>query len=168
MKSIRVMLLAGAFATALPFMAQANVLYKSVDANGVVMFSDMPPPSGARIIEQREFNKPGDYSASNGHAASHGAPSYSQPEPVHGEPMLNSDAILARANAQLDEAERGLAEARRVRGPINGAVRLASTNGPTVDDHLIEEHKRNVKMARQRLLEILRDRRVALASTRQQ
>ena len=158
MRSPRFLLLALAL---LPCAAQANVLYKSVDANGVVMFSDMPPPAGARIIEQREISRPAEPSATNG--AVHALPYAGSPEPVLREPMLNSDAILASANAKLDEAERALAEARRVRGPINGAVRLASANASSVDDARIEEHKKNVRMARQRLMEVLRDRQQMLA-----
>lgn len=156
MRSLR---LALAFLAAVPFAAaNATVLYKSVDENGVVMFSDMPPPAGARILEERHI------------ISSSGTPSFASPEPASiepllNEPMLNSDAILARATASVDEAERALAEARRARGPILGPVRpiAQSAREPSIDDHRIEEQKRAVKVARQRLMEVLRDRRIALA-----
>ena len=35
--------------------AGANTLYKSIDANGTVTFSDLPPPPGSQLLEQRSL-----------------------------------------------------------------------------------------------------------------
>lgn len=155
MGSSRIAVLAFAL---LPALAPAGVLYKSVDPTGVITFSDMPPPAGARILEQREIPAaPGNYS----YAPTE--PSVSAPEPLPPEQWLDSDAVLAQANAQVDQAERALAMARRAAGPTLGAVRLGGGRLSREDEDRIEREKRNVRLARQRLLELLRDRRLALA-----
>lgn len=141
-------------AAAWPMAPAATVLYKSVDGNGVVMFSDTPPPEGARILEERHIvSRSGDFPPPPPAAAA---------DPALNEALLDSDAILASANAKLDEAERALAEARRAAGPILGPLRLAASRLTSEDEERIEKHKREVRMARQRLLEILRERRLAL------
>jgi len=130
--------------------AQASTLYKSVGPNGTIMFSDMPPGPDARIVEQREIRpSTGTWSASG---------------PPNGfdlaEQLIDSDAALARANAQLDQAERALAEARRVTFTPREGLKMISTARPTLaDEERIENCKRGVKIARQQLMELLRERR---------
>ena len=129
--------------------AQASMLYKSIGPNGTVMFSDIPPGPEARIVEQREIRPSTGWSASG---------------PANGfdlaEQLIDSDAVLARANAQLDQAERALAEARRVTFAPREGLKMISTARPTLaDEERIENCKRGVKVARQQLMELLRERR---------
>lgn len=142
------------FLAAWPGLVAGTTLYKSVDGNGVVMFSDVPPPASSRILEERQVTP----SSGATVVISNGSPSYAA-ESALPEPRLDSDAILAAANARLDEAERSLATARRSAGPTVGAVRLAASRLSRDDEQRIENEKRNVKMARARLLELMRERR---------
>lgn len=136
--------------------AGANVLYKSVDANGVVMFSDMPPPEGSRLLEERPLPSPHSVPAS----VQYGMP---MPGAVPAEQMLDFDAAIASANAKVDEAERALAQARRELSPATeGGVRLRPTRLASGDDQRLESYRNNVKVARRHLMELLRERRVAL------
>jgi hypothetical protein len=137
--------------------ATANVLYKSVDANGTVMFSDTPPPEGARILEERAIGAP--------------APSYSSlpgaGAPVNGLEeaygLIDSDAALAQANARVDMAERALAEARGGAMPRTEGLRLpqATQVSGIANSSQVEFCKRDVKLARQALLDLLRSRQLA-------
>lgn len=137
-------------------MAPAAVLYKSVDANGVVMFSDMPPSDGARVLEERPLP---------GGSPGTGAPAEDVQAPglIPAEQMLDYDAVIARANAQVDQAERALALARRAAGAANAAdLRLSPTRLARDDDARLETYRNNVKIARRQLMELLRERRLAL------
>lgn len=137
--------------------AGANVLYKSVDANGIVAFSDVPPPQGSRLLEERPL--PGAGSAP-GPSAQYGMP---MPGAVPAEQMLDFDAAIASANAKVDEAERALAQARRELSPATeGGVRLRPTRLASEDDQRLESYRNNVKVARRHLMELLRERRIAL------
>jgi hypothetical protein len=144
-----------ALAAFAPSFAHPDVLYKSVDANGVVMFSDMPQ-AGARIVEERHL--PGSSSG-----ASPGMPSSGLPSVVaNAEQMLAVDPEIAHANSEVDLAERALATARRELAPLYEGVRLRPSRLSMVDDARLEPHRKNLKIARQNLAEILRDRRLAL------
>lgn len=141
----------------LPAAAAANVLYKSVDANGVVMFSDTPPPGGSRLLEERPL------------PTMNSAPpvslQYAMPMPgaVPAEQMLDFDSAIASANAKVDEAESALARARRELSlTADSAVRLRPTRLASEDDQRLESYRNNVKIARRHLMELLRERRVAL------
>ena len=72
--------------------------------------------------------------------------------------LIDSDAVLARANAQVDQAERALAEARRVTLQPREGLRISSPRLSRQDEERIEYCKRGVKIARQQLMEILRER----------
>ena len=128
---------------------QAGMLYKSVGPNGTIMFSDVPPAGDARILEQRPISSGGGSGA-----------------PVHAgvdvaTQLIDSEAAVARANAQVDLAEHALALARRnVWAPGDG-LKLVSGRPSRVDEERVEFHKRNVLAARQSLMELLRDRMVA-------
>jgi len=140
----------------LPAAAAANVLYKSVDANGVVMFSDTPPPEGSRILEERplpSFN-----------AAPSATFEYEMPTPgvIPAEQMLDFDAAIASANAKVDEAERALAQARRELSLTDVGLRLRPTRLASEDDRRLDSYRNNVKIARRHLIELLRERQLAL------
>lgn len=150
--------LALAFGLALlPAAAAASVLYKSVDANSVVMFSDTPPPEGSRILEERPLP-----SIDSAPAAS---VEYGMPIPgvIPAEQLLDFDAVIASANAKVDEAERALAQARReLSSTTDGGLRLRPTRLASEDDRRLESYRNNVKIARRHLMELLRERRLAL------
>jgi hypothetical protein len=147
-------------ALALP--AGANVLYKSVDANGTVMFSDVPPPSGARVLETRVIAA-STYAAQDAGAFAHGAAAGMQPadlEQVYS--LMDSDRALAEANARVDQAERGLAMARNGAASRFEGLRLVSTARDSVaDSERIEFYKRDLKLARRALVDLIRERQRA-------
>ena len=138
----------------LPLAAQAGVLYKSVDASGTVTFSDMPPPTGTKVLDTRVIGSAG-YSAP--------APA---PAPIAAEPMsvLGDDPMLAQANARLDQAERELALARRELWSPRDGLRLVDRRMTMADDARVEFFKRNVAAARYALMELLRDKRRQLVA----
>ena len=140
----------------LPAAAGANVLYKSVDANGVVMFSDTPPPDGSRILEQRPLPSS---NAAPSPAVEYGAP---VPGVIPAEQMLDFDAAIASANAKVDEAERALAQARRDLSLTDVGLRLRPTRLANEDDRRLDSYRNNVKIARRHLIELLRERQLAL------
>lgn len=138
-----------ALATLAPSFAHPGTLYKSVDANGVTIFSDTPP-AGARIIEERVL------------PSSSGAPVSSAPSTgnvmVNAEQMLGIDPEVAHANANVDLAERELAAARRALCPLFEGARLRPTRLSLDDDARLETYRKNLKIARQQLAEVLRER----------
>jgi hypothetical protein len=146
-------------AAALP--SGANTLYKSVDANGTVMFSDVPPPAGARILEERAvMGSPAEVppaGAPYSHAPnSAGTASIEQ---VYG--LMDSDAALAEANARVDQAERALAMARNGTASRFEGLRLASTRSTSADSERIEFYKRDLRLARRALIDLIKERQVA-------
>lgn len=131
----------------------ASVLYKSIDANGTVTFSDSPPAEGSRLIEQRMFgtlpSEPG--------AATPNAPAAGLEEAFQ---MLDYDAALAHANQRVDLAERALAQARAGHattprpGMHNASISIA-------DHERVEFYMRDLRAARQALMDLLRSRQLA-------
>jgi uncharacterized protein DUF4124 len=144
-------LIAALLGTACALPAAADVLYKSVDANGTVMFSDTPPPDGARILEQRALPSTS--------PAPSTAPMGTGLEQAYG--LLDADAALARANTRVDLAEHALALARNDSAARTGASRLASVRPSRADEGRIEFYKRDLKIARNELIELLRSRQLA-------
>lgn len=141
----------------LPAAAAADVLYKSVDANGVVMFSDIRPPEGSRILEERPLPR---IDSAPAVPVEYGMP---MPGVIPAEQMLGFDAAIAGANAKVDEAERDLARARRELSLTNDVgVRLRPMRLASQDDQRLEPYRNNVKIARRHLVELLRERRLAL------
>ena len=143
-------------ALSLPSVA-ADVLYKSVDANGTVMFSDMPPPQGSRILEERAVGQ-------SSSPYSSGAPGTNAPASALEEAFaqLDYDAALAKANAAVDMAERALAQARGGGASRLEGLRLnVSTQAATANADHIEFCKRDLKIARQGLIDLLRSRQLA-------
>ena len=148
-----------------------DMLYKSVDANGIVSFSDVPPAGSARILEQRSLPKaePGTTYGPDSTATS--AASGSNGDPIIGtapEQWLASDPMVAQANQRLDAAERALAEARRARGsPLDG-MRMSNASLTREDASRIEQEKANVTKARRELLDLLRERKLPLKQAQAQ
>lgn len=143
-------------ATAIP--AGANTLYKSVDANGTVMFSDTPPPEGTRVLEERVINLPGSSYAFS--AAGTNTPVTGLEEAFT---LIDSDAALAQANARVDMAERALAQARGGPTPREGLrlpPRATEVSLVSNSEH-VEFCKRDLRMARQSLMDLLRSRQLA-------
>ena len=139
-----------------PALAPANVLYKSVDERGVVTFSDQPPPTGTRVLEERTLGANGT-SVSAPMAPGSNAIVPASPN----ESLLALDPMVAKANTALDEAERALALARRGTGSSLEVMKLRQTRLSPEDDRALEAQKRNVKLARQALFDLLKERRVA-------
>ena len=126
--------------------SNAGMLYKSVGANGTIIFSDVPPPSDARVLEQRRMPGSGSTSASPTRG---GMPIYEFPE---------FDADIARANAQLDLAEHALAVARQGLWSPRDGLRIAAARMTPGDEDRVEFYKKGVQVARQQLLDSLRER----------
>ena len=153
---IRLHLALAASLALLPAAAAANVLYKSVDANGVVMFSDTPPPDGSRLLEERPLPS---FNSAPAASVEYGTP---VPGVIPAEQMLDFDAAIASANAKVDEAERALARARRELALTDVGLRLRPTRLATEDDRRLDSYRNSVKIARRHLVELLRERQLAL------
>jgi len=146
---------AAAFATlaALAMPAGAAVLYKTVDAKGVVMFSDLPPAPGAeakRIVVAETSNSavPGGVRTAEIIA---GAPT---PE----EKIRMGDEAVQHASLQVDMAEHALAVARRSLWDTD----LLKLDGPKLtraDRERIEHYRKDLKIAQQQLSDLLRQKR---------
>jgi hypothetical protein len=150
----RVAATALALAALAPSLAHPGVLYKSVDANGVITFSDTPP-AGARILEEKVLSSSG---AGEPQVTSTVTRAF-----VNAEQMLLLDPEIAHANGNVDLAERELAAARRALCPPFEGARLKPTRLSLGDDARLEPYRKNLKIARQQLAEVLRDRRIAAA-----
>jgi Domain of unknown function (DUF4124) len=139
-------------AVALAPRAEAITLYKSIGPNGVVEFSDTPPDGTARLIEQRDL------------AAPQRPAIETAPAPAASMESLITEDAVARATAQVDLAEHALALARRgVWAPMEG-LRLKGPRRTAADEQRIEYYKHNVLLARQALLEVLKERLTTVAS----
>jgi len=124
--------------------AQAATLYKSIGPSGTIMFSDMPPSGDARLVEQCEIRSPtpsGTYTTG---------------------PMdlgIDGDAAVARASAQVDQAEHALAEARRGTWSARDGIGVEPTKTTLRDLERIDYFQKGVKIARQQLMDVLRERK---------
>lgn len=140
-------------AAALP--ANAGVLYKSVAQDGSVMFSDVPPPAGAKLIEQKVIAANGAIQDAAANAAARAMDALQS--------MFDGDRELAKANAEVDLAEHALALARRDTWSVRDGLRISPTSKTAVDEKRIEFYKRNLLAARQALLGLVREKRFAEA-----
>ena len=127
--------------------ASATMLYKSIGPGGVVQFSDTPPDGKAVILEQRAIG------TSIQVASLTPAANMMPAEDIEG--------AIGRANAQLDAAEHSLALARRSMGSDPEALRMGTSRLSATDIERVEFYKRGVILARQNLLDVLRQRMVA-------
>lgn len=131
--------------------AGAAVLYKSVGPNGVMQFSDLPPERGQAV--ERILIPDSAASVVTVKVPVSNAMPYEDPS--------EADAAVARASAQLDLAEHALAQARRSVTADHDPMRMVSTRMSLADMQRIEFYKKNVLVARQTLLEVLKDKRKA-------
>ena len=129
--------------------AGAGVLYKSVDANGRVMFSDVPPPSGSRIVEQREIRGNG--------AIAMAAPATAATQ----QPSFDLDAALSQANALVDQAEHALAQARRDLWSPREGLKLDFKRRTRNDEERVAFFRKDLQLARKALVDLLREKQVA-------
>ena len=134
---------------ALAFPATGAMLYKSVGPNGTVTFSDVPPSADSRLLEQRAISSQGSITT----IAATTVASVAN--------LLDFDAAVAQANAQVDLAEHALALARREHWSPRDGLRLTGKRLTLADRDRLEFYQRNVKIARQSLMELLRERMVA-------
>ena len=150
MHSTRILAAALLFAAATT--APAAVLYKSVGANGTMEFSDVPPDNRRNVERIR---------IPDGSSPGAGSPVLAS-GPSRDEQVRETDDAVARANAQLDIAEHALAEARRtVAGEHADALRMVSTRISRADEDRLAFYKKDVLLARQALLEVLKEKRKA-------
>ena len=143
-------LLIAAIALAVPCVAPAAVLYKSISPTGVVQFSDVPPSDRSVVVEQRPVPS---------RVASTTASDLPPREGnLSGLPYVIEDggAALARANAQLDLAEHALAEALRSMGSPLQDMRLKARSTAGAEVARIDFFRRNVQAARQNLMNVLK------------
>jgi hypothetical protein len=130
--------------------ASATVLYKSVNAAGTLEFSDLVPEKVRNVERIRIADS----------AASSGTPVIAS-GPSREEQLRETDAAVERANAQLDFAEHALAEARRAIAKDSDPMRMVSTRMSRADHDRLAFHKKDVLLARARLLEALKEKRKA-------
>ena len=127
----------------------AAVLYKSVDSNGTIQFSDLPPASAAGDVKRLQIPDG----------------SSSPPMPVLAQGPANEvtirerDAAIQRASAQVDLAEHALALARRSVWSEPEPGKLTAVRMTRADVDRIEFYKQGVKVARLALCELLQERR---------
>ena len=129
--------------------APASVLYKSVSPTGVIEFSDIAPGKD-RIVERIVIPDSG---------SSSGAPRVASGSSSD-ESMMDRDASVQRASYQVDMAEHALAQARRPMWAEQD-LRLAGARMTRGDVERVEFYKRGVLAARQVLMEVLTQTRLA-------
>jgi hypothetical protein len=131
----------------------AAVLYKSVDSNGVIQFSDIPPAKNTPDVQRLQIPD-GSSSAPRALVAQ------AQPQaPTSEEKLREMDAAVQRASAQVDLAEHALALARRAVWSEPAPGKLTATRMTRADIERIEFYKHDVKVARLALCELLQDKR---------
>jgi hypothetical protein len=128
----------------------AAVLYKSVDSNGTIVFSDLPPD------KTREVQK---LQIPDGSAAPPRALIAQAQGPTSEEKLREMDAAVQRASAQVDMAEHALAEARRSVWSEPAPGKLTTARMTHADIDRIELYKKDVKIARLALCELLQEKR---------
>ena len=150
---IRRALVAAALCVALP--AGAAVLYKSVDAKGVVTFSDLPPDRGT---DAKAIMVPESSSAVPG--ASHER-NLAASAPTHDENLYTGDQAVLSASMQVDMAEHALAVARRPVWEVADPMKLQGPRLTPTDLERIEHYRKSLKIAQQQLADVLRTQRRA-------
>jgi uncharacterized protein DUF4124 len=143
------------------YAAVAAVLFKSVSPDGVVSFSDQPPADRARPVQRIELP---------------GAPPSALSPNANGNPIIisgvtpeeqmrGSDEAVQRASAQVDLAEHALAQARRPLWTEPDVHAIANAKMTRSDFDRLEFYKKNVRIARAQLMDVLREKRKADART---
>jgi hypothetical protein len=136
-------LLAIVLTSALALPASAEGLYRSIAADGAMLFSDMPPPSDTPTVAQ----------GTTGAAGAPGMPSYE---------LAERDGAVARADAQLDLAEHALALARQGLSSPSDGLRLVATRMKRGDQERVAFYQKGVQVARKQLMDLLRARQAPL------
>ncbi|MBC8022409.1 MAG: DUF4124 domain-containing protein [Burkholderiales bacterium] len=152
----------GAFLAALALAALASpagatVLYKSVDANGVVQFSDLPPERGVEakkiVVPESTSAVPGAIRSAEGVATA----------PPRVEQNYLGDEAVQRASLLVDMAERALAVARRPIWEVADPMKLEGPKMTGADRERVEYYRKNLKVAQQKLADLLRGKLLAEA-----
>ena len=141
-------------AAALGAPLQAAILYKSVSPHGVIEFSDTPPESGT-ILERIPVRRPGDPPDSP--SALYDA----LPAPRNNPTSRAADAMIEKANANLDLAEHALAMARQGRWFDEDPTHLATPKMTKADLARVAFYHKSVLDARQNLMQALAMKRKA-------
>lgn len=124
----------------------AGMLYKSVDGNGSVTFSDTAPSgTNVKILEQRALSPLG-------------APARAAPPAAPPLPLAEGDEALNRANEQVDLAEHALALARRNLWSPDDGMKMQPARVDPAELERVEFYKKNLRSARTDLVELVRDR----------
>jgi hypothetical protein len=156
-------ILAALALAALALPAGAAVLYKSVDAKGVVQFSDLPPPPGmdakAIVVPETSAAVPG--ASREAGAYRDGGIVASGPTPE--EQLRMGDEAVQRASAKVDLAEHALAIARRPLWEVADPMKLTEPRMTRADRDRIAYYSKDLKVAKQELADVLRARRKAEA-----
>lgn len=140
-------LLAIALIGALALPASAGGLFKVIDADGATVFTDVPPPSDARVVVQV---------LTGGTASVATAPGMPYYE------LAESDEAVTRANERVDLAEHALALARQgLQSPSDG-LRLVAARMTQGDEARVAFYKKGVQAARQQLMDLLRERQAPI------
>jgi hypothetical protein len=137
--------------------AGAAVLYKSIDASGVVQFSDLPPDKG---VEATKIVVPESTSAVPGATRSAGVVAAPAPR----EPVLLTDEAVQRASMQVDMAEHALAVARRPLWEVADPMKLVGARMTSADRDRVDFYQKNLKVAKQQLADLLRTKQRAEAT----
>ncbi len=128
----------------------AAVLYKSVDPNGTIQFSDLPPPANAAGDVKKLRIPDGTSSPPMAVLAQ---------RPANEVAIREGDAAIQRASAQVDLAEHALALARRSVWSDPEPGKFTPVRMRRADVDRIEFYKQEVKVARLALCELLQERR---------
>jgi uncharacterized protein DUF4124 len=131
--------------------AGAAEIYKSMGPDGVVKFSNMPADQSG-----------GDVRMPYAGVVGPGPPAAL--DPLNEETLRGRDSGIQRANAQLDQAERALAVARRPVWSVRAAGHLAVPRMARADSERIDFYKKEVVAAQRMLFNLLMQKRRAAAS----
>jgi hypothetical protein len=134
-------LLAIVLTSLLTWPVSAGGLYKVIEADGAIVFTDVPPPPDTRIVTQIPIG------ATTSVAPAAGTPQY----------VINeADEAMARANARIDFAEHELAVTRQGLWSPQEGLSLASARMTPGDRARVTFYKNGVQIARQQLMDLLR------------
>ena len=123
--------------------AGAATLYKVVDSDGAVAFTDVPPPPEANVVSQTPLGE------TTVEAKPIGMPKYE---------ISVTDEAVSRANVRVDLAEHALALARRDLWSPHDGLSLVTERTTSGDLARVDFYKRDVQIARQELMDLLRQR----------
>jgi hypothetical protein len=127
--------------------ADAGVLYKSVDRDGRVTFSDVPP-DGAVTVQRIASSESAKADVGN------------ENSPIYLALAEVGNEAVARANAQMDMAEHAYALARQQHALAHDPLALGNPTLARTDRQRLEFLKRDVLDARKSLLRALQQRSV--------